>query len=114
MRAHGLSGNPDPVAGHAMQFNLAPGLNPRSPAFESAQKACQSDIPRPPAGGGGVPAGQQAAALAHAQCMRAHGVPNYPDPTYPNGRPTQEPLSTYGIYTQSPAFLSAAKACGGE
>jgi len=46
--------------------------------------------------------------------MGARGVPNYPDPTYQNGRATQEPLSSYGIDTQSPAFLSAAKACGGE
>jgi len=37
-----------------------------------------------------------------------------PDPAYRDGRPAEEHLSKYGINTRSPAFLSAAKACGGE
>lgn len=115
MRSHGISGFPDPIAGHGLQFNLSPGLNPRAPAFVAAQKACQNvAFAAHPGGGGGASAGQQAAALAHAQCMRSHGVPSYPDPTYKGGRPAVYPLSNYGIDEQSPAFLSAAKACGGE
>lgn len=114
MRAHGLKDFPDPLPGHNMQFNLASGLNPASPAFQAARVACRNLVPAPTAGGGGTSAGDKAAALEHAQCMRSHGVPNYPDPTYHNGRPTVEPLSNGGIDTESPAFLSAAKTCGGE
>ncbi len=48
--------------------------------------------------------------LAMAECMRTHGVPNFPDPTFANGRPTgpgpQIPLS-------SPAFRQAAQHCAG-
>lgn len=114
MRAHGLTDFPDPIAGHAMQFNLPTGLNPASPAFQAAGKACHNVIPRPAGGGGGVSASENAEALEHARCMRSGGVPNYPDPTYHGGRPTVEPLSNYGVDTESPAFLSAAKRCGGE
>jgi hypothetical protein len=32
--------------------------------------------------------------------MPAHGVPNYPNATYKGGRPTEEPLSNFGINTQ--------------
>lgn len=43
-------------------------------------------------------------AVAFANCMRAHGVSNFPDPG-PNG------LNLSGIETQSPAFQSAHQAC---
>ena len=36
--------------------------------------------PRPP-----LSAAQKAAALKFAQCMRAHGVPHFPDPRFPAG-----------------------------
>jgi hypothetical protein len=70
----------------------------------------------PPAGdaGRGISASEQAAALHHAQCMRAHGVPDYPDPTYHLGRPTVQPLTVYGINPDSPAVRTAARACGGD
>ena len=67
-------------------------------------------------GGGGSPAlGGTTAyqkALAYSQCMRAHGVPSYPDPTYRNGRPTDQPLTVYGINPDSPAVQSAERVCG--
>jgi hypothetical protein len=114
MRSHGLRDFPDPIPGHPMQFNLPAGLTPRSPAFESAQKACQGLVAPPPGkGGGGVSAGEQAAALKQAECMRSHDVPNYPDPTYRGGRPTEQPLTTYGINPNSPAVQSAERVCGG-
>jgi hypothetical protein len=114
MRTHGLRDFPDPIAGQAMQFNLVPGLNPASPAFQAARRACQNVVPQPSGAGPGVSKSDRAAALEHADCMRSHGIPAYPDPTYKNGRPTVEPVSNYWIATQSPAFLSAAKNCGGE
>jgi hypothetical protein len=36
--------------------------------------------PRPP-----VSAAQKAAAVKYSECMRAHGVPNFPDPKFPPG-----------------------------
>ena len=47
--------------------------------------------------------------------MRAHGVPDYPDPTYgKNGRPNISDLSAQGIDTQSPAFIDAAQEGNGH
>lgn len=56
----------------------------------------------------------EAAMLEYARCMRAHGVPNYPDPSCgKSGRPIVSDLSGQGIDTQSPAFISAARVCNG-
>jgi hypothetical protein len=43
--------------------------------------------------------------LAFAQCMRKHGVPNFPDP---NG---SGQLDLNGVTSQSPAFQTAANDC---
>lgn len=44
-------------------------------------------------------------ALKLSQCMRSHGLPNFPDPS-PNGA-----LQITGIDPQSPAFQAAQAAC---
>jgi len=61
MRAHGVSNFPDPqieTHGGAVQLRLqasaGAGLDPNSPIFQSAQKACQGDLP---AKGPGLPVG---------------------------------------------------------
>jgi hypothetical protein len=54
---------------------------------------------------------------AFARCMRASGVPNFPDPkTGPNGAPFF-PASEAGLsyqYTHSAEFRSKAQACESE
>ena len=58
---------------------------------------------------------ENAPALAWAACLRSHGVPTYPDPTYArNGRPVITDLAGAGIDTRSPAFIGAARACNGH
>jgi hypothetical protein len=61
MRSHGLADFPDPtVSEGGVQLSLgdkrSSGLNPNSPVFQAAQKACQSLMPGPP-GGLGLKAG---------------------------------------------------------
>jgi hypothetical protein len=54
------------------------------------------------------------AALAQAECMRTHGVPSFPDPTFPatgGARITIQAGS--GIDPRSPAFQAAMQECGG-
>jgi hypothetical protein len=46
--------------------------------------------------------------LKFARCMRAHGVPGFPDPKDPGGFSTQA-LALLG--TSSPSFVSAQKTC---
>jgi hypothetical protein len=43
--------------------------------------------------------------------MRAHGVPNFPDPTFSGGRAS---LKISGIDSSSPRFAAAKKACARE
>lgn len=119
MRAHGVSNFPDPSGGG---IQLTPGLA-QSPAFQTAQKACQRYLPnkgQPPV----TAPGERAAALAFAECMRTHGVPNFPDPLV--SRPSSPPagavalLDLHGMAFQlgpatnpgSPAFQHAMSDCG--
>jgi hypothetical protein len=54
MRTHGVPGFPDPVIsgnGIRLTLNKASGIDPRSPQFQAAQRACQSLMPLPPGGG---------------------------------------------------------------
>lgn len=59
-------------------------------------------------GSQGSASGPPRSPLAFAQCMRAHGVPNFPDPNN-NGR-----FNLAGIDTASPQVVRASEACGGQ
>jgi hypothetical protein len=112
MRSHGVPDFPDPSSRGGIDLVLGSGLDPASPSFQSAQRSCKHLLPH-----GGPPAheteGQKLPDLAFARCMRAHGVPDYPDPTTSIGnrffRGTPLPA---GIDPGSPAFRKASAACG--
>jgi hypothetical protein len=75
--------------------------------------ACRSKLPN-----GGQPpklsASQKQAMLRFSQCMRAHGVTNFPDPTFgAAGRPDLKIGQSLGLDPNSPTFQSAQKQCGG-
>lgn len=114
MRAHGVAGFPDPGSGGTLAINAnSLGMDPNSPTFQNAQKACQKDLPN----GGQVSPSQQAAmeqqALKFSQCMRAHGIANFPDPQFhsgPGGGGVNLQLPA-GIDPQSPQFQAAQSAC---
>ena len=86
MRDNGVSAFPDPPASGNWTIDaIANGssLDTSTPAFTRAVSACKS---LEPAGftGSKRSSQQQSAALKFAQCMRANGVPDFPDPV-PNG-----------------------------
>jgi hypothetical protein len=85
MRAHGISDYPDPVGDH-IELHGSPGsdLNPDSPQFQTAQKACKALEPGGGKGGQADPKAQ-AKALKYSACMRSHGLPDFPDPVFSNG-----------------------------
>ena len=102
MRSHGVPNFPDPSA----QGNF-PSFDTGVPKQTSvaANDDCKHLLP---SGGTGTPQERRekfAFALKVAQCLRAHGVPNFPDPTA-SGQ--QVPP---GIDTQSPQFQAAETAC---
>jgi hypothetical protein len=117
MRSHGVTNFPDPRPGGGIE--LSAGLNPRSPAFRSAQRACKQFLPNggtPPA----TPAADRAAAVKLARCMRSHGVPEFPDPAFTPPQNAPSILALRGMVfaipasvdPNSPAFKQAARACG--
>ena len=116
MRAHGVPNFPD--ISHGMRIAVSPGsatvngVQVNSPAFHSGMQTCRSKLP-----GGGHPGppsqSQRRQALAFSQCMRTHGVPNFPDPSFSgNGARIQLGAGSGGIDPNSPAFQAAQKACG--
>lgn len=99
IRKHGVPNLPDPTFGAGgAQVNLStPSGMLTSPAFLGAEKACAKlglysageAAQEPPT------AAQAAQALAVSKCMRAHGVPNWPDPT--THVPTNVNAEGYGV-----------------
>jgi hypothetical protein len=112
MRAHGMPNFPDPNSQGVVQLN---GVDPQSPQFQSAQKACAKYEPN----GGKPPSpAQQAKLLANAlkfsECMRSHGVTNFPDPTTKDGGISIRIRAGSGSHLDpmDPVFQAAQKACG--
>jgi hypothetical protein len=91
-------------------WEAAPGVpGPRSPQALAAERDCKALVPTDfyQAPSAAQNAENLALMLRLAKCMRAHGVPNFPDPT--SKGLTFSPSS--GISPNSPAFLAAQKRC---
>jgi hypothetical protein len=124
MRSHGVPNFPDPGtngsggiqiavgstagSGNSLKVN---GVSVNAPEFQSAMNSCRHDLPN----GGHPPplsATQRAAMLQFSQCMRANGVPNFPDPTFATGGRIRLQLKPGdGIDPNSPGFQHAQTAC---
>ena len=116
MRAHGLADFPDPqvqadgTVARRIEVQQGSDLDPNTPGFQAAARACQSLAAPPPQGQRTQQqARQQAQALEYASCMRAHGVPTFPDPVFSNGIS----FGDNGTYDpNSASFQAADHACG--
>ncbi|HSZ15091.1 MAG TPA: hypothetical protein VK790_13730 [Solirubrobacteraceae bacterium] len=116
VRAHGVPSFPDPkVTTNGSEVKVAIGINPSissNPHFQSAQQACRKLLP---GGGPGSGSGQQIGPqeqsqyLKAAACIRAHGIPNFPDPTFAGGG-VHIP-KTAGVNLHSPQARAAEEAC---
>ena len=120
MRANGVPDFPDPgtiVGGPANMIGgiaIPATIDVQAPAFQTAQTACRrllatalSRQGRPQ-----ISATIRASLIAHAQCMRTHGVPGYQDPTFPAGGGIA--ITDAGTDPQSPAYQHAQTICGGR
>jgi acyl-CoA synthetase (NDP forming) len=117
MRSHGVPTFPDPSAteGTLGAMVSSAGIDLQSPTVQAALEGCQQYTPTQnvtPA----QSAAQNAQQLQFAQCMRSHGVPNFPDPSASTGTGTGAVhlnLGGTGIDMSSPTVQAAITACGG-
>lgn len=111
MRSHGLPKFPDPqISGNrvSMIVGSKSGIDPRSPVFQAAQKACQQYMkPGGPAGGKALDPTKIA---KWAACMRSHGLPHFPDPTNDGGALKLNMTGT-GVNPNTSTFDNAMRAC---
>jgi hypothetical protein len=109
VRSHGVPNFPDANTEGGIH---AAGIDETSPAFRRAYHACRGRLQgrRRRLHGQSTPELQRQL-LAFAKCMRAHGVPKFPDPiVHPDGR------VEFGVPQDpnSPIFIAAANACRGK
>lgn len=112
MRSHGVPDYPDPnpTTGRIqVKVSKGPngqssGVDPSSAQYEAAAKACKS---LQPPGLGSSNSTANAQAMKFAQCMRAHGVKNFPDPK--GGKLVFN--KSNGLDPNSPQFKAAQRAC---
>jgi hypothetical protein len=110
MRSHGVPDFPDPNRQGNLVIQGSPGgdLDPNSPALQSAGKACG---PFP----SDVTAAQErqefSISLRAASCMRANGVPNFPDPQLVGSGANATIRLPLGNLPESPFYQRAAKKC---
>jgi hypothetical protein len=117
MRANGMPNFPDlrspglRIEGSGQTISVH-GISVNVPAFLAARQKCERYMPHTDA----TPAQsaqQRKRGLDFARCMRSHGVPNFPDPKVISTKGANQLVYLPGINPQSPAFETAAKACGG-
>jgi hypothetical protein len=113
MRSHGVTNYPDPSAsgGSSIVVDPGSGVDTNSPTYQAAQQSCQKYL-----GGSGTSSAEQtqteAKMLLYTQCMRSHGLPNFPDPvTGPDGAPMFELGPRAGVNLNSPSYQAANSAC---
>jgi hypothetical protein len=109
MRSNGVTKYPDPNGRGQLAKESPQQLGVSSSQFQSAQSVCQHLLPN---GGSGPNAAQlqqvKAQGLRFSQCVRGHGVPNFPDPSSDGRIPDP---ATVGIDQGSPKFQAANQAC---
>jgi hypothetical protein len=112
IRAHGVPGFPDPNAQGVFSLTGSDASLPRSSQFQRASTACRSLLHL----GGGPPSAAESAKmlaqlLKYSQCMRSHGVTNFPDPTDSDGRVGLQVNLSGSLNPQSSIFQRAQSAC---
>jgi hypothetical protein len=105
MRSHGITDFPDPTSsGLSVNATATGDLSLQSPQYQAAESACSKYMP----GANLTVTQQSAAALKYSECMRSHGLLDFPGP---NG---QGEIITSGqgdLDPQSPQFQEAQSEC---
>lgn len=107
MRSHGIPNFPDPNGSGQIPNETAQQLGVSDSRLHAAAGACQYLSPKqPPAA---LTAQDEQDYLRATACMRSHGIPNFPDPTFPGGHVNLNIPSS--IDTSSQQFTRARQTC---
>jgi hypothetical protein len=111
MREHGID-MADPQPGQrGIRIEQPKGVSPQK--MEAADKACRKylEAVKPPELSEDEQKEFKEAALAHAKCMRDHGI-DFPDPTFDSSGGAQVHIGpSSGLNPESPKFQAAQKDC---
>jgi len=108
MRSHGVPQFVLEPTDNGTEIPTQGSIDTKSPQYQSAAASCAS---LQPPGMGSTPTitpAERVDYLKAAACIRAHGVPNFPDPTFTGGHVFNIPGS---ISRSSPVVLRAAHTC---
>lgn len=106
MRAHGIPNFPDPGSNGQIPKEEILQLGVSDSRLRAATGACAHLNPNNSSGSQPTANAQTIAErLSFSRCMRAHGVPNFPDPDSTGN------YDLHGIDPHSPAVKSAALTC---
>ena len=110
MRSHGVPTFPDPDSSGVIQKAPVVASRAVDPSrFDAASTACGHLFPAGPGGSVQISSADRVDYLKAAACMRRHGIPNFPDPTFQNnGVKFNIPSS---INPNSPRVVSALPIC---
>jgi len=111
MRSHGIPDFPDPNSSGQIPKEEILQLAVSTSVLRTAQRACMRLWPyQAPAQA--QPRQPLTDDLKFAQCMRSHGLPNFPDPTTgPDGPYFALSISRDGFDPHSPQILAKAHQC---
>ncbi len=110
LRSHGLPNWPDPTSGGVFDKSKL-----RQTGYSVSQVRavedgpCKHLLPSGPPQGPTITAADRTDYLKAAACMRSHGYPDFPDPTFQNNTVRADVPSS--INQDSPRFKSAAEIC---
>lgn len=115
---HGVPNFPDPTVSNGAEglpVTATPGSSAvtvagiafSGPAFTAAEKTCRFGPGFAPA----ITEAQKIEMLKSAHCMRTHGVPSFPDPTFAPGGKGIKVAGASQVNRNSPAFEAAVQAC---
>ena len=112
MRAHGIKAFPDPNSQGGLDLNAGPGtgIDPSSPQYKAADQACKSLMPAQSPLSAAQQAAMKAGNLRYAQCMRAHGISDFPDPNS-QGQLQIQARPGSDLDPNNPRYQSANTAC---
>jgi hypothetical protein len=108
MRSHGVTNFPDPASDGSFSFSGSP---KDMPSFQAADQACRKLLPAPEPPSPAQMAEMRKQALKFAGCMRSHGFPQFPDPTFSDGGIQMRLNKNAGMDPSSPRFQRAQQAC---